>query len=385
MKLKPTETKGTLSGKTRRHPRFVLFLAVLPSYRLECIRLLREILGDDLQLFVSDSHLDSSVKTGIPRHYYRRLVIIRLFGRRVFLQLIPALAPLTADSTIVDLNPRSVSAWFLLIVRRIMRRRSLVWGHISPQAGPNSKTAMLRLIMRRLANGTVCYTYTDQLAAAVDLPSSEAFVAPNSLYKLCDITAPTEALGSKNEVIYVGRFAPAKKLKLLIQGFALASQKNCDIHLRLVGGGEDEPMLRDLVASLGIIDRVTFSGWIEGAPLLREAYSTSFCSVSPGFAGLGLTQSLGFGVPMLVADDEPHSPEIELADSGGVRWFTSDCPNSLADAIEKAWSCRFLVPDELLAKYVRSRYSAESMAIGLAKALKLDCSPDIPKLEDFLS
>ena len=74
-----------------------------------------------------------------------------------------------------------------------------------------------------------------------------------------------------------------------------------------------------LVEELGIGDKVNFAGWIDNPDSLRQFYSKAFCSASPAFAGLGLTQSLGFGVPMVVADDEPHSPEIELESTGAGR------------------------------------------------------------------
>ncbi|WP_211879766.1 glycosyltransferase [Pseudarthrobacter albicanus] len=326
-------------------------------------------MADDVEIIVSDAHLDPSVKTGVPEKFYRSVPMIRLFGRRMFLQVAPSMSPLLAKSVVVDLNPRSLSAWLLLIGRRLLHKRTLVWGHIFPQAGPASKTAFLRLTMRKLSNGTISYTYTDRVKALLNLPGSPVWVAPNSLYKLSDMESIPHETAERFEVTYVGRFAPAKKVDLLVRGFALAARTNQSIRLRLIGGGEEEGKLRALVDALAIADLVKFDGWVDGAAALRIAYSTSFCSVSPGFAGLGLTQSLGFGIPMLVADDEQHSPEIELADSGGVRWFASNSPESLAESIEHAWRGSSSLPDEGLAVYTRERYSAEAMAAGLVAAL----------------
>jgi glycosyltransferase involved in cell wall biosynthesis len=224
--------------------------------------------------------------------------------------------------------------------------------------------------MRKLAHGTISYTYNDMRKARRDLPDGPVWVAPNALYPRAEIVpAEKNVEAERNEILYVGRFVETKKVDLLIQGFAIAAKSNASIRLRLVGGGQAASSLQDLVSSHGIIDRVSFDGWVEGADSLRSTYSRAFCSVSPGFAGLGLTQSLGFGVPMIVADAEPHSPEIELADSGGVTWFRSDSPHGLATAINDAWARRDKVPDFQLSEKIRSRYSAESMADGIIYAL----------------
>ena len=364
-------TDGVYGLSRRRKSRYTMFLAVLPSYRRTCVEYVRETLGDDVQFIVSDAHLDPTVKTGISKEYYRRAKMWRLFSGRLFVQVSTSLAPLTSEAVILDLNPRSLSAWTLLIIRRILRRRTLVWGHIHPQAGPGSWTGRFRLLMRKLAHGTISYTYEDRAKALTDLPGAPVWVAPNALYRGADmIPSAGKQEGERTDVLYVGRFVPAKKLLLLLRGFALASADAPEMGLKLIGGGQDEPAMKSLADELGITRKVEFCGWEDDVSALRDAYQSAFCTVSPGFAGLGLTQSLGFGVPMLVADREKHSPEIELKESGGVVWFAADSPKSLADEIKLQWTRRHALPNVALSEYTRERYSAEAMAWGLISALR---------------
>lgn len=347
-----------------------MYLAVLPKYRTECIRILHQRLGDELGIYVSDAHLDDSVRTGIPRDFYREVSIYRLLGRRAFVQVGFLGAALKAQTTVIDLNPRSLTAWAIVSIRFFLRKRTLVWGHIHPQAGAAAKTAGLRLSMRRMANGTISYTYRDAEKADQDLPGAPIWTAPNSLYRRDAISpAVPRAAKARTDVLYVGRFAAEKKVALLIEGFALASKLVDDMRLNLIGGGAQEAELRGLAAELGVADKVNFPGWIDDLNLLLPYYSSAFCSASPGFAGLGLTQSLGFGVPMIVAKNEPHSPEIELDASGGVQYFDSDSPTSLSMAILERWNARKQVPDAELSSYTKDRYSAEAMADGLESAL----------------
>src|ERR1019366_2566983 len=67
---------------------------------------------------------------------------------------------------------------------------------------------------------------------------------------------------------------------------------------------------------------------------LRTHYERALFTVSPGFVGLSLVQSISFGVPMLIARDESHAPEIEAAEEGvNAVLFPSDDPDALADAM----------------------------------------------------
>ncbi len=178
-----------------------------------------------------------------------------------------------------------------------------------------------------------------------------------------------EASVQRSAVIYVGRFARSKKVDLLVEAFGRAVARGLEADLILVGAGELDNEISRIVDSHGIESRVLRPGWIVDPTELGRYYARSFVSVSPGFAGLGLTQSLGYGVPSLVSRDEPHSPEIELADIGGVTFFETDNADSLAIAIRMAWASRAEVPLTAVHEYVAANYSAESMCAGLSAAL----------------
>ena len=352
---------------TRRRTEYVLYLAVLPVYRNECMKLMRDSLGLGLTCFASPSHLDPSVRTGIDSALYTSVRISRL-GRVAFLQRGHWNAALRAHTTVLDLNPRSLTAWLLLLGRRALRRRTLLWGHLHPQKGGASPTAWLRQGMTMLASGVVTYTYTQQSEA--DRTGRRAWVAPNSLYRRGDIT-PGNRLGAhRDTILYVGRLEPEKKVSLLVEAFAHAVHHgNLQAVLRLVGGGSEEERLHVLVRHHGVEDLVRFDGNITSVDRLRELYGSAICSTSPGFVGLGLTQSLGFGVPQIVARGEPHSPEVELARLGGVRWFDSNDVKGLAAALVDAQADAQLLPLHAISSSVRERYSAEAMADGLVDAL----------------
>jgi glycosyltransferase involved in cell wall biosynthesis len=349
--------------------RDVMYLTVLPFYRQACIESLTIQAANDLQIFAGPRQLTASVKTGISEDLYTPLGASFIAGRGIILHG-RAKEALTADTLMLDLNPRCISAWVLLIVRRMLKRRTIVWGHLYPRAGASAKTARLRRFMRQLADGTVLYGYDSVLPAKRDLPSQAVWVAPNALYSSADLE-PQSAETEKNSIIYVGRLVPDKKVDLLIRAFAQLISSVPGFRLKIIGQGSELEPLRRLATQLGCGQQVDFLGAVTTPDKLREAYADAICSVSPGYVGLSLTQSLGFGVPMLIADDEPHAPEVELERFGGVARFKEGDSESLALLLQNVClgNQKFPAPQELVVP-VRTSYSAESMAKGLLDSLR---------------
>lgn len=344
----------------------MIYTAVMGAYRKECVEILQQRLGPALAVYTGEAHLDPTVKTGIPKELYRPVRNRRLNSRLLF-QFGGWSTTLKSEAAIIDLNPRSVTSWVLLLSRRAKGRRTVVWGHLHPQRGKSSPSAWLRRLMRHLSSGTLVYTYESAESASAELRGSDVWVAPNAIYRAVQIHP---SIGkTRNAIVYSGRMEPSKKVGLLVHAFSLSRLSSEGFVLMLVGGGSLLQELKGLVRQLGIADSVHFKGTTYDVCELREIYAQAVCSVSPGYVGLSLTQSVGFGVPMVVARDEPHSPEIELERLGTVEYFDSDSVEHLAGAL-RTMSHRQL-DDRRVAwsSYVRNFYSAEAMAQGVMSAL----------------
>jgi glycosyltransferase involved in cell wall biosynthesis len=223
--------------------------------------------------------------------------------------------------------------------------------------------------MRRLASGTIAYTHTDARRALEKLPDSKVWVAANALYRADQLDEPIPAR-DRFRVLYVGRFENQKRLHYALDAFEESGLAEQGAVLTLVGGGAEEQSLRARAELMRAPQSVEFLGWVRSVDDLRTVYAEAAVSISPGFAGLGLTQSVGFGVPMVIADGQPHSPEIEIARlPGSVSMAPGDDAKAFASALKGRWESRDEVPSEGLREYVRSHYSAEAMADGLALAL----------------
>jgi glycogen(starch) synthase len=66
---------------------------------------------------------------------------------------------------------------------------------------------------------------------------------------------------------YVGRLVSEKGLPLLIQAAGRLKDEGYQFRLKLIGDGPEGPGLKDLTASLGVRDRVTFTGALAGSAL----------------------------------------------------------------------------------------------------------------------
>jgi len=363
--------KPTSSGQpkyTAQSRRYVLYTAVLPAYRSACMQMVSESLGPDYVAFTGETHLDQTVRTGIPGHLFTPVRNRGLLAGRILLQTGRWLEVTRAGTAILDLNPRSLSAWAMLLIRRCLRRRTLLWGHLHPQRGGASPTAILRRTMRKISSGTVLYGYSSLPTAQSEVPGKPVWVAPNSLYPQSEISV--DRSDNRKSILYVGRLERAKKLPLLIEGFALSGLYRDGYKLVIVGHGSQLEDLRTKARELGVETHCYFAGRIYDTASIKLLYKEAMCSVSPGYAGLSLTQSIGFGVPVLVADDEPHSPEIELASSGAVQFFSSDSPTSLATLLRRTADAQPSALPERWSRLVAESYSAEAMAAGLVAAFK---------------
>jgi glycosyltransferase involved in cell wall biosynthesis len=330
------------------------------------MEIVQERLGAQWRAFAGQAHLDLSVRTDLPPNLYVAVTNLRLMHGRLLLQWGRWIDVLLATTAIVDLNPRSVNAWVFLLSRKVLRRRTLVWGHLDPRRGREARTASVRTAMRRLADGCIVYTYESEKRLRTEHPSERVWVAPNALYRREFLRVAAGEM--RVLILYVGRLESAKKPDLLLEAFALVASDNPDWKLTFVGDGALRQQLRSRAAAHGLADRVHLLGTMSEPRALAALYSQARCSVSPGYVGLTLTQSLGFGVPMVIADDEPHSPEIELATRGAAVFFEHDSAASLAHALSSPKLELDGAARERLVLDVSARYSAEAMADGLISA-----------------
>jgi glycosyltransferase involved in cell wall biosynthesis len=354
--------------------RIVLLQSAIGDYRQKVLELLDQQFGDDFHVFAGPEFFESSFKTRISLGSHFSFINNHFLLERRFLFQTGMWRPvLEADVAILEMNPRILSVWLLLVLRKFLGKRSVVWGHAWPRGGRYKKSDRVRNLVRRLGDTIIVYTETQARELKERMPRKRIIAAPNALYSRTIMKANPDP-GKAKDFIYVGRLVSSKKPMLLLEAFALALDELPEnVDLIFVGDG---PLRRSLEArsdELELESRVTFKGHISDTEKLRDLYATSIASVSPGYVGLSITQSFAFGVPMIFARDEPHAPEIEAAVEGvNSCMFASNSASNLAEALltfaqnKDMWIER----RTSIASDCAERYSAELMASRIAQAVK---------------
>lgn len=162
---------------------------------------------------------------------------------------------------------------------------------------------------------------------AAALPDSYDATAVPALRALAVPAHPT--------FLYVGRLAPEKNLKLLLDAFAQFRRTHGDALLRLAGAGPLRDALQAQAQSLGINDAVAFLGGVDQDALAGE-YLSATALVLPSLRepwGLVVNEALSYGCPVLVSDRCGCVPELVWPGKSGVS-FDPDDVDALVSGME---------------------------------------------------
>jgi glycosyltransferase involved in cell wall biosynthesis len=364
--------KHTLRDRTCALPvKLAIIQTTAPDYREPLWQELRRQatgLGGELTILAGSEHFDpTTVTSSGSRQLIQTVRNVFIFRRRLLVQRLPVRPLLNVDVVIAEANPRVLSTSLALILRKALGRRTLLWGHALSR---RNSDPWPRRLMRRLSDGYVCYTDTDADYLSAKWPGLPVTAAPNALARAADIKPRPPA--DATNFIYVGRMVEAKRPVLLIQAFISASSslpREC--RLVMVGTGPLLHDLRALARASDCSDRIDFLGHIGDQAVLSDAYRSALAAVSPGYVGLSIIQAQGHGVPMVVADDEPHAPEIEATRAGfNASFFRAQSVADLDRALREVWHDReaWLSRAGAIARACADRYSLESQARGLWRA-----------------
>lgn len=175
-------------------------------------------------------------------------------------------------------------------------------------------------------------------------------------------------------ILVHSRLEYSKNIDTVIKGFhSFASKSPCTCELHIVGKGEAQIKLEELVSELGIQNNVQFYGYLSNKEL-QSVYE--MCDV---FALLTLDEPFGMVYPeaaakglLLVGPD--HGGPMEILDGGNYGW-TVDAfsPDALAEALHQVWSLNDAEVNqrrESAELACRSRYAAETIGEKLIKLIK---------------
>ncbi len=342
--------------------KLIIIQTAAPDYRNLFYERLKDILKDRFELYAGNESFEASIKT--QSKLYKEVNNHFLLKRKFLFQTKIWHLLFKNDVVVLEMNPRILSNWLFLIIRKILSKPTVLWGHAWPRNGKQAKSDILRHWMRKLGDKIIVYTHRQKKELQEKMPDKNIVAAPNALLKSESMVSKPNT--SAKNLIYIGRLVAAKKVFFLVKAFHHALDLIPeDAKLIIVGDGEEKENIQQYINKHNLAKRIQLLGHISYYNTLKELYHEALFSVSPGYVGLSIIQSLGFGVPMLISKDENHSPEIEAVREGeNALFFKTDDMDDFAQKLQSIYQSReeWLKKREKIVDFCQKNYSVEAMA-----------------------
>lgn len=180
----------------------------------------------------------------------------------------------------------------------------------------------------------------------------------------------------------VGRLVPVKGYDVLVEAASLLAAEAPNLHILLVGDGENRQALADQIGKLGLEKRVTLAGYQDREQVLSILRSSDFfvmpsryegtpiALLEAGALGLPIVASQVGGIPELVRDGQ-EALLIPAADAPALARALSKLANDRALAEELGCRAAQRVKSEFhLEVQVQKTWSAYRKALTLHKSNK---------------
>ncbi|TMM29905.1 glycosyltransferase [Polaribacter aestuariivivens] len=351
--------------------KLVVVQTVIPDYRSEFFKEIRQKLKENFELFGGKYYFDKSIKSDVSieksavKNYF-------LFNRKLLFQIGIWHLLFKNVVLVLEMNPRILSNWIFLVIRRILNKETILWGHAWSKNGKNSNSERLRTLMKLLSTKIIVYTNKQKDELKQIMPKKVILAAPNSLVNRSKMLTKTP--NKSLNLIYVGRLSIHKKPFFLVKAFVNNINKYpLNTNLIIVGKGVESKKIEKFIIDNQVENRVKLMGHISDYEKLKNLYNNSFFSVSPSLAGLSITQSFSFGVPMIISKDEKHGPEIEaVKEESNALFFQTDSIQSFNEILTSAFEKKnyWIEKRSSIVKFCKKNYSIEAMSkifIGLVK------------------
>lgn len=119
-------------------------------------------------------------------------------------------------------------------------------------------------------------------------------------------------------LVYLGRLRHYKRLDTLVQLASDLEPEFPDLHLDIIGIGEDRPYLEALAREAGVADRITFHGYVdeeEKVKLLQAGWVFVMPSLNEGW-GISVLEANACGLPAVAFDVPGLNESIRHGETG---------------------------------------------------------------------
>lgn len=343
----------------------LIIQTAVPSYRLNFYKKITSEITN-INIISGEEYYTSTVKSDKRTPNVIWVKNLFFWRRKLLLQKLPWIKVFNSKSVIIEFNLRNFSFYIVFFIRLLFGKKTYLWGHAWSKNGKKSNSEYLRFFFKKMSSGYIAYTMAQKRELEDQLPNKKVYAACNSIYFKNEMRTVIKKSNKISDFIYVGRLVKDKKILLLVKAFHQASDRlSPETKLIIVGDGDQVFEINKYIVTNNLSHKIILKGSISDYKTLQKLYSNSIASVSPGYVGLSITQSLGFGVPMLISKTETHSPEIEAANIGfNALYFETDNITDLTNNLLLLYKDKddWISRRNLISKNCRNNYSVEKMA-----------------------
>lgn len=327
-----------------RNSDICLITNIGPHYRLPIFKEIRKELNCDF--FLGD-HIDVPIKTfeydefDGCRGVLRNIFFNKYYWQKKSVRLVFA----SYKYYILDGEPYNISSWAILILAKIMRKKTIAWTH-----GWYGRESFIKRLIKKsfykLFTDIMTYSdYSRRLMLKQGFHDNQLYCIANSMdsdrEKLIRSTLTKTDLYTNHfhnndpVVIYCGRIQKRKKLEMIIDSIHMLQINHIRCNIVFVGKDVDNVNIEAYANSKGMSNHVWCYGPCYDDTILGTLFYNATVCVSPGNVGLTAIHSLTFGCPVITHDNFAYQmPEFEAIIAGHTGdFFEYDNISSLADKI----------------------------------------------------
>jgi glycosyltransferase involved in cell wall biosynthesis len=222
---------------------------------------------------------------------------------------------------------------------------------------------------RRFSRVDACFAITQHLATHLRKGDAKQIsLMPNMVRIPASVQRP--AFQTPPVIGTLGRFQHKKGFDVLLDALAILAQRGIAYAARIGGDGAEQEALIKRAEAYGILDRVTFTGWVKDKDVFFEQLDLFVLPSRQEAFGLTLIEAMAHSVPVVTTD--AHGPR-EIAHHGkDALVIPHSDPEAMADAIatllsNPATASRLGAAGRAL---VEREYTLEAMGQRLQTALQ---------------
>lgn len=281
----------------------------IPKYRVPFFKLLTEQYKTSIKIYFSEGKL-GALNTKIESENYVQLGEIKKIIFGLFYQRgVEDIEIKKHDIVVVCGNIRHLSAVYLVFKCRLIGANVIWWGHL--QSSTSKATFhIIRLLFLKISNACLFYTDLEMKKYQKTVAYNRKIFALNNGLNTNEINRLRVNYVSceRRDILFIGRLTDKSELAVLFEALKLMDP---NIHVHVIGDGQNAKILCELATKLGVNDRVVWHGALVDEVEISKIVNKIKLFVYPGSVGLSLLHAFSYGIPAVVhSSEKDHMPEF---------------------------------------------------------------------------